>query len=81
MSEKLAAILRKHCIDEKPKEKVQPIVSNYDLPSNLSKLVPTKVNHEIWRTCSAETKKSRLKNANDSKEPGGKSCTTKSAFL
>ena len=61
MSEKLAAILRKHYIGEKPTEKVQPIVRNYDLSSNLSKLVPTKVNHEIWRACSGEIKEADLK--------------------
>ena len=38
--ETLAAIVRKDYFDEKPKEKVKAIISKYDLPSNLSGLVP-----------------------------------------
>lgn len=52
VSEKLATIVRKHYFDQRPKEKVKEIISKYNLPSNLSELVPTKVNHEVWRTCS-----------------------------
>ena len=57
VSEKLATIVRKHDFDERPMEKVKEIISKYDSPSNRSELVPTKVNHEVWRTCSTETKK------------------------
>ena len=47
MSEKLATIVRKHYFDESPMEKVKEIITKYDLPSNRSELVPTKVNHEV----------------------------------
>lgn len=61
LSEKLVAVVRKYHSDEKPKEKVKAIISKYDLPSNLSELVPTRVNHEVWRACFAETREADLK--------------------
>ena len=47
VSEKLVVIVRKHYLDEKPKEKVKAIICRYALPSNLSESVPAKVNHEV----------------------------------
>ena len=47
MSDELAAIVKKHYFDEKPKKKVKPIIGKHNLPSNFSESVPTKVNHEV----------------------------------
>ena len=43
VSEKLAAIVRKHCFDEKTKEKAKAIISKFDLPSNFIELVITRI--------------------------------------
>ena len=61
VSEKIATIVRDHYFDEKPKKKVKAIISKYDLPSNLNEFVPAKVNIEVWRACSTETRETDLK--------------------